>query len=80
MKFGILKLFLDTIETEWDLNTGIRVSKVQMSNLPYLLKIKTSSMDSEYLRREREVLEVLKHKNLSSKGFPSLETFQLTYN
>ena len=76
----ILKLFLDTIETEWDLFTGIRISKVQMSDLPYLLKIKTSSIDCEYLRREREVLEVLKHKNLSGKGFPSLETFQITCN
>ena len=75
-----LKMFLDTILTEWDLYTGIRISKVQMNDLPYLLKIKTSSIDCEYLRREREVLEVLKHKNLSSKGFPSLETFQLTYN
>jgi casein kinase 1 alpha len=26
------------------------------------------------------LLEVLKHKNLSSKGFPSLESFQITYN
>ena len=73
LHFGILKLFLDTTSTEWDLNTGIRVSKVQMSDLPYLLKIKTSSIDCEYLRREREVLEVLKHANVSSKGFPSLE-------
>ena len=76
----ILKPLLGTIGTEWDLNTGIKISKVQMSNLPYLLKIKTSSIDCEYLRREREVLEVLKHKNLSSKGFPSLEIFQITYN
>ena len=80
MEFGILNLFLDTIATEWDSNTGIRVSKVQMHNLPYLLKIKTSSIDCEYLRREREVLEVLYNKNLASKGFPSLETFQITYN
>jgi hypothetical protein len=80
LEFGILKLLLDTTATEWDLNTGIQVSKVQMSNVPYLLKIKTSSIDCEYLRREREVLEVLKHKNLSSKGFPSLESFQIKYN